>query len=341
MPGVTEWMRDDWNRRAREDARYYVACGGRGQNEAEFQATAADVVSALEWELGHFGPGRDKAQLRALEIGCGPGRLMLPLSRQFREIHGVDVSDEMIRLARERLSGTPNAHVQVNDGLGLSAFEDGAFDFVYSFAVFQHIPEREVVFHYLREAHRVLKMGGLLRCQINGLPAAGAPSDTWAGVRIGADEVKSFALDRDFQLLALEGAGTQYMWVTMRKQPPGWHAGLPLRPPPDRVAIQRVTNALSNEPFAASRGRFALVSLRVDRLPGECDVLHLKASIGGLPARLSRIGPPERDGLRQLIVLLPAGISAGLHPVDLTWFDRPLCREVSLRVVPPGPDGSR
>ena len=70
-------------------------------------------------------------------------------------------------------------------------------------------------------------------------------------------------------------------------------------------------------------------------------MLHLQALIGGLPARLSRIGPPERDGLRQLIVPLPKDIAAGLHPVELTWFDRPLCREVSLRVVPPGPDTLR
>ena len=44
----------------------------------------------------------NRRALRALEIGCGPGRLMKPLSRNFGEIHGVDVSDEMVRLARER-----------------------------------------------------------------------------------------------------------------------------------------------------------------------------------------------------------------------------------------------
>ena len=37
-------MRADWNERAREDAHYYVAFGGRDQDEAGFLATAFDVV---------------------------------------------------------------------------------------------------------------------------------------------------------------------------------------------------------------------------------------------------------------------------------------------------------
>ena len=45
MPdSVSERMRADWNERAREDAHYYVAFGGRDQDEAEFLATAADVL---------------------------------------------------------------------------------------------------------------------------------------------------------------------------------------------------------------------------------------------------------------------------------------------------------
>jgi len=74
------------------------------------------------------------------------------MSRHFAEIHGVDVSDEMIRMARERLRDTPNAHPHHGTGSDLAMFPDEKFDFVYSYAVFQHIPSREVVFQYLREA---------------------------------------------------------------------------------------------------------------------------------------------------------------------------------------------
>jgi SAM-dependent methyltransferase len=363
-------MRGDWDRRAREDARYYAAFGRREQDEEEFQSTAGDVVRNLDCELRRLPRDADRAALRALEIGCGPGRILLPMSRRFGEVHGVDVSGEMIRLAREKLAGTPNTHVQVNRGSDLSAFEEDFFDFVYSYAVFQHIPSREVVFGYLREARRVLKAGGLVRCQLNGLhveraarpatPAVvpadsvgeaadmavlancstqnnSAGYDTWHGVRIGGDEIRGFARGCDFQLLALEGAGTQYMWITLRKRPAGWHAQLPHRAPSGQAVVRRVTNAFSSEPLAPARGRFAVVSLWIESLPDECDLLRLEATVGGLPAIPFYIGPRENDGLSQLNLALPSEIGTGLQPVSLTWLGGPLCPPATLRVVPPGP----
>src|SRR5579884_4114611 len=165
---VIEKMRADWNARAKEDARYYVAFGAREQDDAAFEATAADAVRAIESELKRFGPGADTRSMRALEIGCGPGRLLKPLSRHFAEIHGIDVSDEMIRLARERLKNIPNAHVAATDGSTLRQFADESFDFIYSYAVFQHIPSRDVVLSYMNEARRLLKRGGIFRAQFNG-----------------------------------------------------------------------------------------------------------------------------------------------------------------------------
>ena len=47
---VNQRMRADWNRRAREDAHFYVAFGRRSQQEQEFLASAAEVTSALERE---------------------------------------------------------------------------------------------------------------------------------------------------------------------------------------------------------------------------------------------------------------------------------------------------
>src|ERR1700742_2218784 len=91
-------MRADWNARAREDAGYYVAFGRKDQSPEEFFATAAEVVKGLRWELRRL--PADRGPLTALEIGCGPGRLLRPMSSNFLEIHGVDVSDEMVDLAR-------------------------------------------------------------------------------------------------------------------------------------------------------------------------------------------------------------------------------------------------
>ena len=331
MDDLTGRMRSDWDQRARQDAFYFAAFGRHEQEEAEFEATAADVVRNLDRELRRLG---DSSNLRALEIGCGPGRIMLPMSQRFGEIHGVDISAEMVHLARARLQQMPHAHAHVNSGADLGGCADGSFDFVYSYAVFQHIPSREVVFRYLTEARRVLKPGGLLRCQINGLAPSAAAYDTWNGVRISAREIAEFARASDFQLLALEGAGTQYMWVTFRKKTA---AGAR----PATAFIRRITNAFSTEPLAPCRGRFAAISLWIEGLPVECDLLDLEASIGGAPATPYYIGPLENDGLRQLNLSLPSGVETGLQPVRLTWLGEPLCPPATLRVVPPGPSVPR
>jgi SAM-dependent methyltransferase len=335
-PNVLERMRADWNDRAGEDANYYVAFGRREQDEAEFFATAAAVVKGLELDLARFS-GRDAA----LEIGCGPGRLMRPLSRHFKEIHGVDVSDAMIRLARERLRGTPNAFPHHSSGSDLKLFPDEKFDYVYSYAVFQHIPSGEVVFQYLREARRVLKTGGILRCQINGLPPTAKQYDTWSGVRITPEQIAQFTLDHDFQLLALEMIHTQYMWLTCRKRPAGWVRSLAGRRPERTALIRSLSNALTGESVAPANGPMAALSLWVKSLPDECDLNHMAIIMDGLPGRPEYIGVPAADGVQQVNVRLPEGIRTGIVPVEMFWLGQPICPPAWVRIIPPGPAVAR
>ncbi|MGH9719958.1 MAG: methyltransferase domain-containing protein [Bryobacteraceae bacterium] len=336
---LTEQMRADWNERAQEDAFYYVAFGRRGQDAEEFLLTGADVVRSLEAELARL-PAGDKRQRRALEIGCGPGRLMLPMSWNFGEIHGVDVSDQMIRLAVRTLHDIPNAFPRATRGSDLSVFPAEFFDFVYSYAVFQHIPSREVVFNYLQESRRVLKTGGILRCQFNGLPKSAKEYTTWAGVRIGAGEIAEFACDNDMQLLALEGVSTQYMWTTLRKQPEGWFAGVAAnRPAPAEPAtkIRNVCNSHSGEPAVPARGRFASVAIWIENLPADCDLNQINVTADGLEAAPVYIGPPVFDGLVQVNALLPAELRTGLVPVELYWCGEPLVGPTWIHVISPGP----
>jgi len=329
-PNVLGRMRADWNERAREDAHYYVAFGRRGQDDAEFFASAAPTVRVLEMELRRL-----EGCAAALEIGCGPGRLIKPMSRYFETIHGVDVSDEMIRLAREKLAGIANAHVHATSGADLSLFADNTFDFVYSYAVFQHIPSGEVVFRYLEEARRVLRPAGILRCQINGLPQTAARYTTWEGVRLSAAEVAAFAREHDLQLLALEGALTQYMWVTLRKRPEGWSRGLAWQPHSAR--LRNLSNAETGEAAAPASGPLAALSLSIEDLPAGADLNSLEVRVDGHPARLTYLGHPAADGVCQLNATLPEALRTGLLPVEVRWLGRPLCECPWMRLIPPGP----
>ena len=330
-PEVSQQMREDWNRRAREDANYYVAFGRRDQDEEEFFATAAEVLKSLEWDLRRLPRDANQRARRALEVGCGPGRLMRPMSRHFGEIHGVDVSDEMIRMAREKLRGVPHAHVHPTAGSDLALFADDSFDFVYSYAVFQHIPSRDVVLNYLREIVRVLKPGGIFRGQLNGLPAESiARYDTWSGVTFTSGEIREFARSQGLQLYAIEGALTQYMWTTWRKAPAGAGSALPVR-------IRRVTNAQSSEPVAPAQGRYSAVSLWVEGLPPSADLNTVEIRVGGLTADGTYLGPPEADGMVQLNAVLPPGLATGIQPVEIVIGGMAAGAPGRIRITPAPP----
>jgi cyclopropane fatty-acyl-phospholipid synthase-like methyltransferase len=338
---VNTRMRDDWNARAREDAGYYVAFGRRDQDDAEFYSTATEMVTSLESELRRV-PLAERGGWRALEIGCGPGRLMRPMSRHFVEIDGVDVSDEMIAIARQRLSDIPNAHPHHTDGASLSLFPEETFEFVYSYAVFQHIPSREVVLQYLRETHRVMRTGGLARLQFNGLPqGAGLSYDTWSGARFSSSELMEFARSNDFQVLAMEGVGTQYMWTSWKKRPRGWSDGQESREPKDELRIRRITNAGSSEPVAPSRGRWASISIWVENLPPDAGLQHLRVTVGDSFGTITYIGPPDNIGLQQINVILPQLEGTGLLPVEVQWCGQRISPPAVLRVIPPGPSVPR
>ena len=323
---VQAQMRAEWDQRAQDDAHYYVAFGRRDQDEEGFFATAVDVVRGLETELKRLPPGPLQAR-RALEIGCGPGRLMKPMSRHFGEIHGIDVSAGMIERAVRNLRDVPHAFPRAASGSDLAHFADASFDFVYSYAVFQHIPSRAVVLSYLREVVRVLRPGGIARLQINGLPEREGDYTTWDGVRFTGAAIREFTREHGLQLLGLDGERTQYMWTTWRK-------------PAGRPRIEAVLNAHTGDRVVPARGSLACCSVWVEHLPADADLNTLCARIDGQTVAGSYIGPPD-NGLTQVNFFLPAAVRTGLVPLELLWRGEPLCPPAMLRVIPPGPSVPR
>ena len=328
-------MRQDWDRRAREDASYYVAFGRRGQRREEFFVTATEVLRTLREEFRRLRPDTDFRKLSAIEIGCGPGRLMVPMSETFGRIVGVDVSGEMVRLARENLAGLSNAEVRKCNGSDLAGLEDESFDYCYSYAVFQHIPSADVVWNYLREARRVLKPGGLMKVQLNGLPVPAGDSrpepvrgwslraavpgnlvrppavcspDTWSGARLRPEEVARFAADEKLHLLSMDGFDSQYLWVAARKPRADRRShAQDVR----RTGIYRVTNTWTEDAIAPRSGRFASASLRGLDLPDDADLNRLRVDVNGVSTAPSFVGKYVQGGPTQVNFYLPARAALG------------------------------
>ena len=310
-----EQMRVEWNGRAKEDAHFYVAFGQRNQTEADFLASSAHVMPMFEQEFSRL-PRVAPVHWRALEIGCGPGRLLLPMARHFGAVDGVDISEEMVALARERLRRVPNAKVHQTSGADLSMFSDCSFDFVYSYVVFQHIPDQKIVLNYLREAQRVLKAGGVLCCQIRG--KAPLPSElmresaTWTGCFFSAEDIAEFSRAQCFPLVALSGPNTQYMWTTFRKSlnNAGSYAA-------DRIIVKDVTAAGGPGSTIPNRGSGSAVSLWIAGMPEWAGLADLPVWFGNRHQLGCYLSPISEAGGCQLNAQLPEGMKPGEYVVEL------------------------
>lgn len=221
MPRLARQMRRDWDLRAGEDALHYVNTERDDWDESEFFATGEQSVrDFIHADLSAICGDRDPAAMRVLEIGSGVGRMTRALAATFGEVHGVDVSPEMVRRAREYLRSTPNAHVQCNSGTDLRALGSLEFDFAFSFIVFQHVPSLTVIDRYVGEVSRRLQSGSLFKFQVQGyqgpeLRASG--TDTWVGASVSERQAREMATRHGFEMRRSLGAGTQYYWLWFYK----------------------------------------------------------------------------------------------------------------------------
>lgn len=97
---------------------------------------------------------------RALDFGCGAGRLTQGLAHHVVRVDGVDIAASMIDLANSHNAFPDRVTYHLNETSDLSLFANDSFDFVLSIIVLQHIPN-SLKRAYLREFVRVLRPGGI------------------------------------------------------------------------------------------------------------------------------------------------------------------------------------
>jgi SAM-dependent methyltransferase len=169
-----ERHRRDWEQLAEVDPLWAIlaapeARGGRWKLDEFFATGEAEIAQVLEVAYGLGYPERYE---QALDFGCGVGRLTNALARRFGEVIGIDISQEMITLAR-RLGSCENCRFELSTHPDLRQFPAASFDFVYSSLVLQHLPRRQLTLAYLGEFLRVLRPGGLTVFQVvSHLPVA-------------------------------------------------------------------------------------------------------------------------------------------------------------------------
>lgn len=143
----------------------------------EAEIPPADIVGFYEWHenfpyetqllfvngdlryplLEHTG------KRKALDFGCGPGRMIGRMRRLFAEVDGVDISERLIAEARRR---NPESDFWVSSGDDLGGAQPESYDLVYSTIAMQHIAVRSLRQTILRKMGEALKPGGAVSIQL-------------------------------------------------------------------------------------------------------------------------------------------------------------------------------
>ena len=170
-------MRRDWDERARRNAFVYIASWRKDWDEASFfESGEQDYLRLVQpiLEKLRFDPA-DKSMA---ELGCGAGRMTRSFAQRFRSVRALDISSEMQARGKGYLHSFSNIEWILSDGESLSGMESGSVDFVFSYLVLQHMPDKKVVQNAIREMLWILKPGGAFLFQFNG---SAQPTMNWKG----------------------------------------------------------------------------------------------------------------------------------------------------------------
>jgi ubiquinone/menaquinone biosynthesis C-methylase UbiE len=94
---------------------------------------------------------------KAIDIGCGTGRTVHDLSRDFDKVYGVDLSPGMIAEAKKRCENLDNVFLQELDIIDLH-FPQEYFDYIVSHTTFHHL--KKDLIPTLENVKKMLKPGG-------------------------------------------------------------------------------------------------------------------------------------------------------------------------------------
>lgn len=98
--------------------------------------------------------------LKAVDFGCGTGFMINIIHKYFDEVHGVDITRDMMKY----VDLTPG-NIQLHECLAENTpFEANTFEFATAYSFMDHLIDYET---FLREVYRVLKKGGIFYSDLN------------------------------------------------------------------------------------------------------------------------------------------------------------------------------
>jgi SAM-dependent methyltransferase len=164
-------LKRNWNAFGRKDPLWAIITrpdkkGGKWNAEHFFYTGKEEIDAVMEHVISL---GIAVKPRRALDFGCGVGRVTQALVAHFDHVVGVDIAASMLKAARKYNRFGERCRYYLNETDDLSLFHNDYFDFIYSNMVLQHMEPRYSK-NYLREFVRVLAPQGVLVFQIPAKP---------------------------------------------------------------------------------------------------------------------------------------------------------------------------
>jgi SAM-dependent methyltransferase len=155
-------LRANWEAFGKEDPLWAILAlpgkrFGRWQIDEFFETGVAEVRELMR-RLDAIGYPEHRD--RALDFGCGVGRLTQALAGPFAEVVGVDIAESMLSRARFLNRFGTRCSYRHNDRSNLRVFRGRNFDLVYTAYVLQHMA-LPYARGYVAEFIRVLRPGGV------------------------------------------------------------------------------------------------------------------------------------------------------------------------------------
>jgi SAM-dependent methyltransferase len=231
-------MQEFWDERARENAPYFVenTLDYADPNLDRFWQSGVEAVDAILGRLG-LAVGADDV---VVDLGCGLGRLTRVLAERALRVMALDVSEEMLRQAREHNAHLDNVEWIHCDGRSLTGVGDASATGFFSHVVFQHIPDPAITYAYVADVGRVLRPGGWAAFQVSNDPSVHRPQSglpmlrhrlraavgrapkgsthpAWLGSAVDLGVLRRTAEGAGLEVTRITGEGTQFCMVALRR----------------------------------------------------------------------------------------------------------------------------
>jgi ubiquinone/menaquinone biosynthesis C-methylase UbiE len=157
----------NWEKFAKSDPLWAILSkpgtkGNKWNVDAFFETGRTEIAGVMK-QVNEFLPTLSKR--RALDFGCGVGRLSRALAGIFNETYGVDISPTMIDLARKFNKDYHNCEFCLNQRNDLSKFDSNQFDLIYSSLTLQHMSP-DYSSKYIQEFMRLVGAKGIVIFQL-------------------------------------------------------------------------------------------------------------------------------------------------------------------------------